>query len=66
MAHHFDIAKWAMDLDETIPVKVIPPKKGSSGLRMIYENGAHLLPRPPVTNSTTAFYGQGTLCRSGD
>ena len=31
-AHHYDIAKWAMNLDETIPVKVLPPKEGNSGL----------------------------------
>ena len=62
-AHHFDIAKWAMDLDETIPVKVIPPKKGSSGLRMIYENGVEFVHETTGDKfNDCVFYGsEGTL-----
>ena len=62
-AHHFDIAKWAMDLDETIPVKVIPPKTGNSGLRMIYENGVEFVHETTGDKfNDCVFYGsEGTL-----
>ena len=62
-AHHYDIAKWAMDIDETGPVKIIPPKNETSGLKMIYANGLEI-----IHESTKApfndviFYGnEGTL-----
>jgi predicted dehydrogenase len=40
-AHHFDIAQWAMKMDTSGPVEVIPPKepKTGRGLRFIYESG---------------------------
>jgi predicted dehydrogenase len=40
-AHMFDIAQWALGMDETGPVKFIPPTVDKSvfGLQMIYENG---------------------------
>jgi len=62
-AHHFDIAKWAMDLDETIPVKVIPPKKGNSGLSMVYENGVEFIHESTGDRfNDCVFYGsEGTL-----
>jgi predicted dehydrogenase len=62
-AHHFDIAKWAMDLDEKIPVKVIPPKEGNSGLRMIYENGVEFVHESTSDRfNDCVFYGsEGTI-----
>ena len=62
-AHHFDIAKWAMDLDETIPMKVIPPKEGNSGLRMVYANGVELIHEATGDKfNDCVFYGsEGTL-----
>jgi predicted dehydrogenase len=62
-AHHFDIAKWAMDIDETGPVKIIPPKSGTSGLKMIYADGLEIIhesTKDPFND--VIFYGdEGTL-----
>ena len=62
-AHHYDIAKWAMDLDETGPVKIIPPKSGTSGLKMIYADGLEIIhesTKDPFND--IIFYGdEGTL-----
>ena len=62
-AHHFDIAKWAMNLDETIPVKVLPPKEGNSGLTMVYENGVEFVHESTADRfNDCVFYGsEGTL-----
>src|SRR6185312_10669629 len=39
-AHHFDIAQWAMKMDGSGPVQVIPPEKSRDrGLRFIYASG---------------------------
>ena len=62
-AHHYDIAKWALDLDETGPTKIIPPKEGNNGLRMIFENGIEIIheqTNDPLND--VIFYGsEGTL-----
>jgi predicted dehydrogenase len=42
-AHHFDIAQWALGMDESGPVEVIPPKEGTDGtLVYVYSNGVEL------------------------
>ena len=33
-AHHFDIAQWALDMDGSGPVQIIPPEKGDTGLEV--------------------------------
>lgn len=44
-AHHFDIAQWALKMDTSGPVKVIPPSdpKKQSGLRFVYANGVEMI-----------------------
>ena len=44
-AHHFDIAQWAMKMDDSGPTEIIPPadKKATSGLRYVYANGVEMI-----------------------
>jgi len=44
-AHMFDVAQWALGMDETGPVKFVPPTKPNSvrGLKMYYENGIEMV-----------------------
>src|SRR6185436_16923276 len=43
-AHHFDIAQWALAMDESGPVEIIPPSDPSaeSGLKYVYANGVEM------------------------
>ncbi len=39
-AHHYDIAQWALDMDNSGPVKVEPPEGDAKrGLKLTYANG---------------------------
>jgi hypothetical protein len=62
-AHHFDIGQWAMDADNTGPVKIIPPKEGERDLKMIYANGVEVVHgNTPEWRGGTIFYGtEGTI-----
>ncbi len=44
-AHHFDIAQWALDMDGSGPVEIIPPEdpKADKGLKFIYANGVEMI-----------------------
>lgn len=60
-AHHYDIAHWALGMDQSGPVKIIPPEDPSSGkgVRYIYENGVEIIHGGP---SGCTFTGtEGTL-----
>jgi predicted dehydrogenase len=43
-AHHYDIAHWALDMDDSGPVEIIPPENPASGrgVRFLYENGVEI------------------------
>lgn len=43
-AHMFDIAQWALDMDESGPTQLIPPLLPAQkhGLTMVYENGVRV------------------------
>ncbi len=44
-AHHFDITQWALGMDESGPVRVIPPAnpKAEFGAKLIYPNGVEVI-----------------------
>lgn len=41
-AHHFDIAQWALDMDNSGPTEIQPPETGGTGLRFVYANGIEM------------------------
>src|SRR5262245_31494711 len=41
-AHHFDIAQWALNMDQSAPTEIHPPEWGDSGLRFVYANGVEM------------------------
>jgi predicted dehydrogenase len=44
-AHHFDIAQWALGMDESGPVEIIPPEdpKATRGVKYLYANGVEMI-----------------------
>ncbi len=60
-AHHYDIAQWALGMDESGPVEINPPADPSTGtgVQYIYENGVEMFHGGP---SGITFHGtNGTL-----
>ena len=56
-AHFYDIAQWALDRDESGPVKIIPPEDDSqeTGARFLYDDGVEMVHGGP---SGCVFYGE--------
>ena len=43
-AHHFDIAQWALGMDDSGPVTIIPPRESEyNRLTYVYANGAKMI-----------------------
>jgi predicted dehydrogenase len=43
-AHHYDIAQWALGMDQSGPVKIIPPANpfATEGVKYLYANGVEM------------------------
>ncbi len=58
-AHHFDIAQWALDMDNSGPTEIHPPERGDTGLRFVYSTGVEMFHGGP---SGCTFEGtEGTI-----
>lgn len=63
-AHMFDIAQWALGMDDTGPIRYIPPtdKTAVRGLRMFYANGIEMVHEDFDRGWGVRFIGsEGTL-----
>ena len=56
-AHHYDIAQWALGMDESGPVEIIPPEdpEAISGVKFVYANGIEMIHGGP---SGCVFHGE--------
>ena len=63
-AHMFDVAQWGLGMDNSGPVKLIPPadKKAKRGLKFIYQNGVEMFHEDFKRGWAVRFIGsEGTL-----
>ncbi len=72
-AHHFDIAQWALDMDKSGPVEIIPPKdyKSGHGVKFIYANGVEVVHGGPfgitfIGEKGDIFVNRGVLTSKPD
>ena len=61
-AHHLDIAQWALGMDESGPVKIVPPedRNDKTGTRLIYENGVEVIHKnePESAEKGVVIFGE--------
>lgn len=60
-AHHFDIAQWALGMDASGPIEILPPEdaKANHGVRLRYAGGVEVIHR---SGNGVTFHGtQGEL-----
>ncbi len=63
-AHMFDIAQWALGMDESGPVKIVPPEDPGAqfGARFFYDNGVEMVHEDFGRGYAVRFIGsEGTL-----
>ena len=72
-AHHFDIAQWALGMDQSGPVEIIPPEdpRANTGVRFTYANGVEMVHGGPsgctfVGSSGTLSIDRGKLTSEPD
>jgi predicted dehydrogenase len=64
-AHHYDIVQWALDMDHSGPVEVIPSQNPlTGGLVFRYENGVHMVHGGPTGITFFGMDGQLFVDRS--
>ena len=57
-AHMFDIGQWGLGMDESGPVRIIPPGKGKQeGLIYEYANGVQMIHQPEAGKNYCHFFG---------
>ncbi|HUT93873.1 MAG TPA: Gfo/Idh/MocA family oxidoreductase [Thermoguttaceae bacterium] len=58
-AHHFDIAQWALGMDESGPVEIIPPEdpEAAHGVKYVYANGVEMIHAGPDGPRGCVFEG---------
>ncbi|MBX3383944.1 MAG: Gfo/Idh/MocA family oxidoreductase [Phycisphaeraceae bacterium] len=66
-AHHFDIAQWALNADDSGPVEVLPPAKegATHGARFRYANGVTLTHGGPFGVTIIGTSGMIYVTREG-
>ena len=64
-AHHFDIAQWALGMDNSGPVRIIPPRESEyKRLTYVYANGTRMVHGGATPSNTgLEFVGEkGRIC----
>lgn len=56
-AHMFDIVQWALDMDHSGPIEVVPPGKDIKFLTYTYESGVTMTHEPFDWNNAIHFIG---------